>query len=78
MPLRRWFSFLVIALALFAVRAQAQQPAYLDPKLPPAERAHDLVGRMTVQKVTIFCSTLTSAGPIYEVLGTAPGILPTQ
>ena len=50
MPLRRWFSFLVIALALFAVRAQAQQPAYLDPKLPPAERAHDLVGRMTLDE----------------------------
>jgi RNA 2',3'-cyclic 3'-phosphodiesterase len=29
-------------------------------------------GRMTVGKVTIFASTLASAGPIYEVLGTAP------
>ena len=27
---------------------------------------------MTVAKVTVFSSTLTSAGPIYEVLGTAP------
>jgi 2'-5' RNA ligase len=29
------------------------------------------VGRMTVQKATVFCSTLTADGPIYEVLGTA-------
>jgi 2'-5' RNA ligase len=29
-------------------------------------------GRMTVGKVTLFASTLTSDGPIYEVLGTAP------
>ena len=26
---------------------------------------------MTVEKVTVFCSTLTPDGPIYEVLGTA-------
>jgi 2'-5' RNA ligase len=30
------------------------------------------IGRLTVGKATIFASTLTSAGPIYEVLGTAP------
>jgi 2'-5' RNA ligase len=30
-----------------------------------------LIGRMSVQKVTIFSSTLTADGPIYEVLGTA-------
>jgi 2'-5' RNA ligase len=29
-------------------------------------------GRMTVGKVTLFASTLTPDGPIYEVLGTAP------
>jgi 2'-5' RNA ligase len=29
-------------------------------------------GRMTVAKVTVFASTLTPSGPIYEVLGTAP------
>ena len=29
-------------------------------------------GRMTVGKVTVFASTLTPNGPIYEVLGTAP------
>jgi beta-glucosidase len=50
MPLRRWFFVLALALALFATRAQAQQPSYLDPKLPPAERAHDLVGRMTLDE----------------------------
>jgi beta-glucosidase len=50
MPLRRWFFVLALAFALFAARAQAQQPAYLDPKLPPAERAHDLVGRMTLDE----------------------------
>ena len=50
MPLRRWFFMLALGFALFATRAQAQEPAYLDPKLPPAERAHDLVGRMTLDE----------------------------
>jgi RNA 2',3'-cyclic 3'-phosphodiesterase len=31
-----------------------------------------LAGRMSVDKVTLFASTLTPDGPIYEVLGTAP------
>jgi 2'-5' RNA ligase len=35
------------------------------------EQADFVVGRMAVKKVTVFCSTLTSTGPIYEVLGTA-------
>jgi len=35
------------------------------------EQADFAVGRMTVEKVTVFCSTLTPDGPIYEVLGTA-------
>ena len=30
-----------------------------------------LAGRVNVQKVTIFASTLTADGPIYDVLGTA-------
>jgi RNA 2',3'-cyclic 3'-phosphodiesterase len=30
-----------------------------------------LIGRVNIQKVTVFCSTLTPEGPIYEVLGTA-------
>lgn len=29
------------------------------------------IGRTSVQKATVFCSTLTRDGPIYEVLGTA-------
>jgi len=36
------------------------------------QQADVLIGSMSVQKVTVFCSTLTPAGPIYEVLGTAP------
>jgi RNA 2',3'-cyclic 3'-phosphodiesterase len=36
------------------------------------QHADVLIGRMSVQKVTVFCSTLTPSGPIYEVLGTAP------
>jgi 2'-5' RNA ligase len=35
------------------------------------QQADVLVGRMTVGKVTVFCSTLTSQGPIYEAVGTA-------
>jgi RNA 2',3'-cyclic 3'-phosphodiesterase len=34
------------------------------------QHADTPVGHMTVQKVTVFCSTLTPAGPIYETLGT--------
>ena len=37
-----------------------------------ARHADFMVGRMSVQKVTVYCSTLTAAGPIYEVLGTGP------
>ena len=50
MPLRRWFFLFALALILLVTRAQAQQAAYLDPKLPPPERAHDLVGRMTLDE----------------------------
>jgi RNA 2',3'-cyclic 3'-phosphodiesterase len=35
------------------------------------QNADVLIGRMSVQKTTVFCSTLTADGPIYEVLGTA-------
>jgi beta-glucosidase len=49
MPLRRWLS-LPLAFAVFATLAPAEQAAYLDPKLSPAERAHDLVGRMTLDE----------------------------
>jgi beta-glucosidase len=45
----RWFALPLIFAALTAV-AQTQQAAYLDTKLSPAERAHDLVGRMTLDE----------------------------
>ena len=35
------------------------------------QHADFMAGRVTVGKVTVFASTLTPAGPIYEVLGTA-------
>ena len=35
------------------------------------QHAEFLVGRMTVGKVTVFSSTLSSSGPIYETIGTA-------
>ncbi len=50
MQLRRWLFQFSIALAGIAALAQAQQPAYLNTKLSPAERAHDLVGRMTLEE----------------------------
>jgi beta-glucosidase len=49
MSLRRRL-FLTLAFAVFASVATAQQAAYLDTKLSPAERAHDLVGRMTLDE----------------------------
>jgi beta-glucosidase len=49
MLLRRFFG-LPIALAIFTALAPAQQPAYLDTRLLPQERAHDLVGRMTLEE----------------------------
>jgi RNA 2',3'-cyclic 3'-phosphodiesterase len=36
------------------------------------QHAQFAAGLMTVGKVTVFSSTLTPAGPIYEVLGTGP------
>ncbi len=50
MALRRWLFLLPLALTAFASCALAQQAAYLDTKLSPAERAHDLVGRMTLDE----------------------------
>src|ERR1700761_1556228 len=50
MPLRRWLLQLPIFVAAFAAFSSAQQPAYLDTRLSPAERAHDLVGRMTLDE----------------------------
>ncbi len=50
MSLRRLFVLLPIVLASFALCVQAQQLPFEDPKLPPAQRAHDLVGRMTLDE----------------------------
>jgi beta-glucosidase len=50
MPSRHWRHFAVFAFALTAVGAVAQQAPYLDTKLPASERAHDLVGRMTLEE----------------------------
>ncbi len=48
MQLRRWLFQVLIALTGVAALARAQQPAYLNTKLSAAERAHDLVGHMTL------------------------------
>ncbi len=49
-PLRRWLFLLPLAFAVSATLASAQQPSYLDTTLSPKERAHDLVGRMTLDE----------------------------
>jgi beta-glucosidase len=46
---RPWLAFVSLA-AVFCAAATAQQAPYLDTKLPPAERARDLVGRMTLDE----------------------------
>ena len=56
MSSRRWFSLLLAAGFATALAAQTAppvqptQPTYLDPKASPADRAHDLVGRMTLDE----------------------------
>jgi beta-glucosidase len=50
MLLRRWHFHLLIALAGLGAFASAQEPGYLNTKLSAAERAHDLVGRMTLEE----------------------------
>ena len=52
MPLRRWLCISLLALAFFAASASAQDPAYLNTNLSPQDRAHDLVGRMTLEEKT--------------------------
>src|ERR1700744_3374188 len=49
MPVSRLLC-LTLVLASASVCAMAQQPPYLDPHLSPQERAHDLVGRMTLEE----------------------------
>ncbi len=43
-------SISVLSFALLAAALSAQQPAYLNTNLSPQERAHDLVGRMTLDE----------------------------
>jgi beta-glucosidase len=50
MPLRRLIFSVALALTVLATCAEAQEAAYLNPKVSPAERAHDLVGRMTLDE----------------------------
>jgi beta-glucosidase len=50
MLFRRWLFVAAIAFIPFAIYASAQQDAWLDTKLSPAARAHDLVGRMTLDE----------------------------
>jgi beta-glucosidase len=47
---RSWLSLVSFALALAPVALPAQQDPWLDTQLPAAERAHDLVGRMTLDE----------------------------
>src|SRR5579862_7325707 len=44
----RWL--IPLSVAILGLVAAAPPPAYLDTKLPPAQRAHDLVGRMTLEE----------------------------
>jgi len=50
MPTRRSILTLLLALSAFGICARAQQAAYLDTKLSPELRAHDLVGQMTLDE----------------------------
>ncbi|WP_058185332.1 glycoside hydrolase family 3 C-terminal domain-containing protein [Terracidiphilus gabretensis] len=50
MPHRRSLFATSLLAATLACTAAAQTPKYLDPKLPAAERAHDLVSRMTLEE----------------------------
>jgi beta-glucosidase len=47
---RRWLSVVAIAFILLALHASAQQDTWLNTKHSPVERAHDLVGRMTLDE----------------------------
>jgi beta-glucosidase len=50
MPATRRVALLILTLAFITTTVQAQQALYLDTKLSPAQRAHDLVGRMTLDE----------------------------
>jgi beta-glucosidase len=50
MPLHRWLCTSLLASVLLATGSAAQQPVYLNTQLSPQQRAHDLVGRMTLDE----------------------------
>ena len=50
MPFRHLVLSVLIASSFFVLQASAQQKAVTDTKLSPAERAHELVGRMTLDE----------------------------
>ncbi len=50
MPLRHWLVLTPLVFAMLSTQVPAQQAPYLDSKLPATERAHDLVGRMTLDE----------------------------
>jgi beta-glucosidase len=50
MPLHRWLCTSLLASVLLATGSAAQQPIYLNTQLSPQQRAHDLVGRMTLDE----------------------------
>src|SRR5438309_11046882 len=57
---------LCVAAVLVCVQALAQKVPYLDPTLSPEERAHDLVGRMTLDEKAL--QSINTA-PAIERLG---------
>ena len=76
MPLRRLIFSVALALTVLATCAPAQQAAYLNPNLPAAERAHDLVGRMTldekVSQLEDWATSIPRLGiPDYQTWGEA-------
>src|SRR5664279_6625333 len=50
MPLRCWLFISLLTSVAIASCSAAQEPAYLNTNLSPQERAHDLVGRMTLDE----------------------------
>ncbi len=50
MPPCRWLLVSSLALVVFATSSSAQDPAYRNTNLSPQDRAHDLVGRMTLDE----------------------------
>ena len=50
MPPCRWLLISSLTIAVFVTGSSAQEPAYRNTNLSPQERAHDLVGRMTLDE----------------------------